>query len=61
VSFVDYDVLLSTELLLEHIKGTSTFFEEDGGYFVEIKQGFKGVEFINGQWYFIHWSYRKEC
>jgi hypothetical protein len=19
------------------------------------------VEFINGQWYFIHWSYRKEC
>ena len=61
MSFVDYNVPPRTELLPEHIKGTSTFFEEDGRYFVEIKNNFKGVEFINGHWYFIHWSHRKEC
>jgi hypothetical protein len=61
VAFADYNIPLRTELLPDHIKGTSSFFEEDNRYFVEIEDNFKGVEFINGHWYFIHWSYRKEC
>jgi hypothetical protein len=28
---------------------------------VEIEDNFKGVEYINGHWYFIHWSHGKEC
>jgi hypothetical protein len=54
IAFADYDVPIRTTLLPEHIKGTPMFFKEDSRYFIEIEDNFKGVEFINGQWYFIH-------
>src|SRR5580698_2124756 len=52
VAFVDYDVLLRAELLPEHIKGTSIFFEEDNRYFIKIEDNYSRVEYINGAWYF---------
>jgi hypothetical protein len=48
VAFADYNIPLRTELLPEHIKGTSQFYKDDGRYYIEIEGGQRAVEFING-------------
>jgi hypothetical protein len=61
VAFANYDIPERSKELPEHIKGTSHYYEEDKRYFVIVEDQPRGVEFINGNWYFIHWSHRKEC
>jgi hypothetical protein len=60
VAFANYNVPERGEELPEYIKGTSTYYKEDKRYFVIVDNHPRGVEFINGSWYFIHWSHRKE-
>jgi hypothetical protein len=43
------------------VRNTSHYYEEDKRYFIIVKDHPRGVEFINRNWYFIHWSHGKEC